>query len=135
MFKLVQHTAVLEKNFEMINMKKWMQPISQGAKQLQYFSLRGFYLGICCESLGFNLFRAAPKDAPHADGSSFYVKTSDNQLVKSASEFNDISNYHKQTMIIRCCRHLGATHSPSDCVLFPSFGHSSVDRTLLVHVD
>ena len=112
---MVKNTPVLEKNFELINMKKWHQPVAQGAKQLEFFALRAFYLGIACESLGFNLYRAAANGTPNPTAdTNTWVRTCDNQLVKSAVEFNDVSNYHKQRIIINCCRHLGATHTQSD---------------------
>ena len=77
---------MLEKNFEKINFGKWHAPACAGRRQTSYYSLRGFYLGIVSEALGHTLYKS--------DGhGSVLVRTSDNQLHKSAIEFNNLDGY------------------------------------------
>ena len=54
-FDSVKHTRVLETKFDKINMVKYHQAWTSSRKSLKYFSLKGFYLGVTCEALGYAL--------------------------------------------------------------------------------
>ena len=106
-FDAVKTTDLLTKNFEKINLSKWHQPSHAGGRQLHLFSTRGFVLGVVAESLGHSLYKNV-SDPGTAENVSTLVRTGDNQLVKSAIEFNDGSNLNKQFILCKSCGVIGA---------------------------
>ena len=109
-FEATKSTSVLEQNFDKINFKKLHQPTTAGSRQIDKFSLRGFYLGVVGEAFGHSLYRSV-RDGQGVVGADF-VRTADNQLVKAAVEFNDLDNLHKQHIICGSCQSIAALSTP-----------------------
>lgn len=59
---------MLETKFDKVNMSKYHQAVTSSKRQMQFFALKAFYLGIACEALGHKLHATVkkPKKTPAA---------------------------------------------------------------------
>ena len=127
-FDLLKESRVLYVKFDRVNMAKYHQAVTSGSKHLKYFAVKGFFLGIACNALGYKMKAtpvatsvAEPEPVPdtaagsttlaqeaHAQAIKLGNKMSHvNQLHRACTNYNDPSNYHKHCQISKTLTHLG----------------------------
>ena len=126
-FDLLKESRILYVKFDKVNMAKYHQAVTSGSKHLKHFGIKGFFLGIACNALGYKM-KAAPLSSAiaepelvpdtasssttlaqeaHAQAIKLGNKMNHvNQLHRACSNYNNPSNYHKQCMISKTLTHL-----------------------------